>query len=95
MLQQKLQNERQRFQADISVLQQKLHQDSQRHQDVETVLRKELESVRERLQDKLDYVGDIQISDALYLEFKQIETHHRTLKEHVQIRVYETIAPFR
>lgn len=94
-LQKKLQSERMRWQHELQILKQKAQQERQRHQAVETELRNDLDSVRQRLQEKMEHMADIHISDALYAELKQVDPRHHTIKERVQIEVFEKIAPIR
>lgn len=95
VLQKKLESERLRYQHEVQLLKQKLEQERRRHQSTELELRTDLDSIRQRLQEKLEHAADIHVSDALYAELKQVDPRHHTLKERVQIEVFEKIAPVR
>ena len=94
-LQKKLQSERTRYQHELQLLKQKFEHERHRHQSVELQLRGDLDNTRQRLQDKMEHMADVHISEALYIELKQVDSRHHTVKERVQIEMFEKIAPIR
>jgi hypothetical protein len=95
LLHKKLETERKHRKEHAALYEQKIRGLCSTHEAARRALEQELASTQQRLSDQREYLTDFVVSDTLYRQVKAAPEAHRSIKEHVQIHVYETMQPLR